>query len=239
MKRIIIGLAIILAGSVSIAQETSSSNSNVSVDYSINIVSRYIWRGLLYNSSPNFQPDLSLSVGNFSIGSWASYSFNQNYAEVDLYITYAIGGFSATLFDYYNENEADMASIKYFKWDRKITGHALEGTIAWNGTESFPLRALAATFFYGNDRDADGKQYYSTYFEVGYPFNLNDYSIDVFLGGTPAKGLYHTNANIVNLGFTVSKDVKVTDHFSLPLSASFILNPAKEDVYFVVGLTLK
>lgn len=239
MKRIIIGLAIILTGSVSIAQETSSSNSNVSVDYSINIVSRYIWRGLLYNSSPNFQPDLSLSVGNFSIGSWASYSFNQNYAEVDLYITYAIGGFSATLFDYYNENEADMASIKYFKWDRKITGHALEGTIAWNGTESFPLRALAATFFYGNDRDADGNQYYSTYFEIGYPFNLSDYSLEFFLGATPAKGLYNNSANIVNVGFSASKDIKLSENFTLPIKGSFVINPAQENVFFVVGITLQ
>lgn len=182
---------------------------------------------------------MSLSVGNFSCGSRASCSFNQIYAEVDLYITYTKGGLSATLFDYHNENEADMASAKYFTWDRNLAGHAPESTIAWNGTENFSLRVLSATFLYRNDRNADGKQYYSTYCELGYSFNLNNHTIDLFLCDTPTKGLYHTNANKVNLGLTVSKDVKVTDLFSQPLLTSFIVNPAKEDVYFIVGLAPK
>lgn len=221
------------------AQEATTNGSKVTIDYSIDVVSRYIWRGLLYNASPNLQPTLSLTVGGFSIGSWASYSFNRNYAEVDLFLTYTKGPFSLTLFDYYNEDEDDMDSVKYFNWDRKVTSHALEGTIAWAGTESFPLRALAATFFYGNDLNADGKQYYSTYFELGYPFSVNDYALDVFLGITPAEGLYHNNANIVNVGVTVSKEIKVTDNLMLPVRASFVVNPAKEDVYFVVGIILK
>lgn len=239
MKKLLMGLMMGLTCFGLRAQEATTNGNKVTIDYSIDVVSRYIWRGLLYNASPNFQPTLSFTLGDFSIGSWASYSFNRNYAEVDLFLTYTKGPFSLTLFDYYNEDESDMASVKYFNWDRKVTGHALEGTIAWAGTESFPLRALAATFFYGNDRKVDGNQYYSTYFELGYPFSVNEYALDIFLGATPAEGLYHTSANIVNAGVTVSKEIKVTDNYALPVRATFVVNPAKEDVYFVVGITLK
>ncbi len=238
MKKILLASMLMCSGLGSSAQDAGNSEGRLSVDYSIDFVSRYIWRGLLYNASPNVQPTLSLNAGGFSIGSWASYSFNQNYAEIDLFVTYAKGPFSVTLFDYYNEDEADMGSVKYFTWKRKDTGHALEGSLAWNGTESLPLRLLAATFFYGNDRDENDDQFYSTYFELGYPFSINDYTLDLFVGGTPANGLYNTGANIVNVGFSLNKDIKISDNFTLPVKATFVVNPTKEDVFFVVGVTL-
>lgn len=239
MKKLIFSLLMLLLAFSLRAQEETSSKNDIGLDLRIDMVSRYLWRGLLLDNNPCIQPDLSVSMGNFTIGSWASYGYNSNFPEIDLYLTYELGLLSFTIFDYYNEDETDLPSIKYFTWDREITSHALEGTIAWNGTESFPLRALAATFFYGNDRDTDGKQYYSTYFELGYPFSLNDYSLELFLGATPAKGLYNNTANVVNIGITASKEIKFTENFTLPIKGSFVVNPAQENVFFVVGITLQ
>ena len=239
MKKLTLSILILIAALSIKAQEVATTQNKINLNFKVDMVSRYLWRGLLLDNNPCIQPDLSLSVGGFTFGSWASYGYNSKFPEIDFYLIYEFGPLSLTVFDYYNEDETDLSSIKYFTWDRKLTGHALEGTIAWNGTENFPLRALAATFFYGNDRDADGNQYYSTYFEIGYPFNLSDYSLEFFLGATPAKGLYNNSANIVNVGFSASKDIKLTENFTLPIQGSFVVNPAQENVFFVVGITLQ
>jgi hypothetical protein len=238
-KSLIIVIVMLLTGVMPVkAQGDEEPEKLVSVDYSFDLVSRYLWRGLLYSPNPNIQPYLGVNIGNLTIGSWASYAFSQDYAEVDLFATYTIGKFSATVYDYYNEVESDLSASDYFHWKRKSTSHALEGTLLWSGTESFPLKATAAVFFYGNDRDTVSlDQNYSTYFELGYPVEVGEVGIDFFAGATFNKGLYSDGANFVNLGCTVSKDIDITEKFSLPVRGTFAVNPSSEDVFFVVGIT--
>lgn len=239
MKKLLLSLTttLLLTSSIAVAQEEKQSSA-VSVDYSVDIVSRYIWRGLLFNGNPNIQPTISLTAGGFSIGSWASYGMSQNYAEIDLFATYSFSNFSVTLYDYYNEDETDLAAVDYFNWGKNTTGHLLEGTVAWAGTENLPLNITLAAFFYGYDTDANGDQNYSTYLELGYPVKIGDFDVDLFVGGTLNEGFYNDEANIVNLGFKTTKEIEITDKFKLPVSATFAVNPAKEDVFFVVGITL-
>jgi hypothetical protein len=74
----------------------------------------------------------------------------------------------------------------------------------------------------------------STYLELGYSFSI----LEIFLGA--GNGFYTTDGkfNIINLGISVSKDIKITEKFSLPISASFITNPQAEKVHFVFGISL-
>jgi hypothetical protein len=209
----------------------------ISADYSVDLVSRYLWRGLLFNANPNIQPYLGVNLGNFTIGSWASYAIAKNYAEVDLFATYTAGNLSFTLYDYYNENEDSLPEVNYFEWKRENTAHMLEGTIAWAGTESFPLKATAAVFFYGNDLNDSLEQNYSTYLELGYPLQVGDFNFDFFAGATLNEGLYSDKANFVNVGFSTSKDIEITEKFSLPVKATFVINPSAKDVFFVAGIT--
>lgn len=210
----------------------------VEVSVNADVVSRYVWRGLLLSPNPNIQPTIALTMGNFTVGSWASYGISENYAEIDLFLTYSIGSFSVTLYDYFNEMEPDMAAAEYFSWKREETGHALEGTLAWAGTENFPLKITGALFFYGNDRDTVTlEQNFSSYLEIGYPVQLGDYTLDFFAGGTFNEGFYHEKAHLVNLGISASKEIAFSEKFALPVKASFMLNPAKEDVFFTVGVT--
>lgn len=218
-------------------QEVATSESKYSLDFSVDIVSRYLWRGLLYSPSPNIQPTLTFSAGGFSIGAWGSYSLSEQYAEVDLFVSYNTGPLTLMVFDYYAEDETDLTAVDYFKWKNETTGHQLEGTIMFGGTDKIPFTLTAATFFYGNDKNADGDNNYSTYFEIAYPVKVVDQEVNLFLGGTPAKGLYHTEAGIVNVGFSTSKNLKITDSFELPVKGTFAVNPAAKDVFFVIGLT--
>lgn len=239
MKKLLLSLTttLLLTSSIAVAQEEKQSSA-VSVDYSVDLVSRYVWRGLLFNGNPNIQPTISLTTGGFSIGSWASFAVSQEYAEIDLFATYSIGNFSFTVYDYYNEYESNLDSVDYFNWDKKTTGHLVEGSISWSGTESFPLSVTLASFFYGYDMNKNQNQNNSTYLELGYPVKIADYNFDLFVGGTLNKGFYNDEANIINVGFKTSKEIEITDKFKLPVSATFALNPAKDDVFFVVGITL-
>nr|HPI45593.1 hypothetical protein [Tenuifilaceae bacterium] len=61
---------------------------------------------------------------------------------------------------------------------------------------------------------------------------------DLFVGCTLNEGFYHHEPNVVNVGFKTTKEIEITEKFKLPVSATFVVNPAKEDVFFVVGITL-
>ncbi len=43
---------------------------------------------------------------------------------------------------------------------------------------------------------------------------------------------------ISNIGIGSSKENKITDSFSLPISGSIILNPSSEQLFVVVGISL-
>lgn len=206
--------------------------------FSTNIVNRYVWRGLLYSANPNIQPTIGFAKGNLSLGVWGSYGIAVPYAEVDLYVSYTAGNFTFTINDYYTEDETDLTLHNYFNWDKAKTPHSLEGAVTFNGTESFPISITAATFFYGYDRDANGDNYYSTYFEIGYSKQLGGTLMNLFVGGTPAQGLYHSKAGIVNLGVGLSKEVAITEKFKLPVFTQLVINPSAQDIFFVFGLTL-
>ncbi len=215
----------------------STSNSGVSVSFNADFVSRYIWRGLPLSSNPNIQPYGELDYKGFAFGAWASYGIAVPYAEVDLFLSYTTNSFTITLNDYFNEDEPDFEFNNYFDWHKDLTAHALEGVLSYEGPESFPVSLTAATFFYGNDRDIDGSNLFSTYLEVGYNSQIGEYPVKVFLGGTPKDGYYASKAAIVNAGVTISKELKLNENFSIPVNASFIVNPDKKNVFFVVGFT--
>ncbi len=95
-------------------------------------------------------------------------------------------------------------------------------------------------------RKANGDIFYSSYLELSYPFKCKGLDFNVFAGGTPNKadtkkdesGFYGNDPGIVNLGFTVSKDLPITEKFSLPLSASLITNPQAQNIFLVFGISL-
>ena len=219
---------------------------------SVDLVSSYVWRGSLATSSPtpNLQPTLAFTKGNFEIGVWGSTDFTGSYKEVDPYISYTAGQFKLTFTDYnWNFDKAD-----YFDYSNSKTAHRLEGSIGYAGSEKLPLSITWNTMFYGFDKKADDttKQAFSTYIELGYTKGI----ATVFFGFTPWTGLYNNygvtsfdpegdkkSFSIVNIGASVTKAVKITDSFSLPVKATLIVNPSAtytrgDYVSLVIGITL-
>ena len=247
--------------------QESPKESKLGFDIGADIMSRYVWRGTQFGgSSPSIQPFTSLSLGNFEIGVWGAYSIGGTnpYQEFDLYATYSFANemFSVTITDYFFPDE--LSDYKYFDYEKDSTGHIFEGTLSFNGTEKIPVSLLIATNFYGCDakkinddvnspdfNKEDGIQY-STYLELGYSTSIWKIDFDAFIGFTPnspkkadtasgyigENGFYGNGLGIVNLGFTATKEIKITDKYSLPVSASVITNPQAEKVYFVFGISL-
>ncbi len=119
---------------------------------------------------------------------------------------------------------------------------------SFNGTENFPLTVLFAINVYGADGiNAKGNAYHAKYLELGYSHTVSETDISVFMGAAlddpdeqnGAIGWYGNNsAGIINLGTKVSKTLKITDSFSLPVSTSLIFNPEAENIYVVFSISL-
>jgi hypothetical protein len=96
------------------------------------------------------------------------------------------------------------------------------------------------TVFSGTDGvNGKGEKAYSTYVEASYPFAIKDVALDASAGFSPwATTFYGANGfSVVNVGLKASKEVKITDQFTLPLFGQFIVNPRTEDTFLVVGVT--
>jgi hypothetical protein len=231
------------------AQSVDSCSSNFRV--TADLVNHFVWRGSMATSSPtpNIQPTLAYANGNFEIGVWASTDFTGSYKEIDTYITYTAGHFKFGVTDYnWNFNHSN-----YFNYKNSETGHLLEGTAGFTGTDAFPLSIAWSTVFYGLDKKtADStRQAFSTYIELGYSKGI----VNLFFGFTPWTGFYNnygtTNFDsgarkktfsIVNIGASVTKSLKISKTFSLPLKATLVVNPSasysrNDYVHLVFGIT--
>lgn len=246
--------------------QPETENSLISIDFGADIMSRYVWRGTAFSTAPSIQPGMELGIGNLAFGAWGAYSFDgiNNGAETDLYLTYSFLNdmVSVTVTDYFFPVET-MGAYNYWRYDENKTGHVFEGSLSFNGTSELPLTFLVATNFYGADvkkveddpdadnfNEEDGIQY-STYMELGYSFSHSGIDFSAYMGFTPndAKeadpetgyigetGFYGHSMGFVNIGINGSKELKITDSYSLPVNASVITNPMSENIYIVFGIS--
>jgi hypothetical protein len=199
------------------------------------LVSIYVWRGSLATGSPtpNFLPTLAYLNGNFEIGVWGSTDFVGSYKELDPYFSLIAGKFKLTFTDYnWNFHQAD-----YFNYKNSETGHRFEGTVGFTGSESFPVSILWNSMFYGLNKNPENttKQAFSTYVELGYtrgpatvfpgltPWTgyYNNYGVTIFDPGAEKKSF-----SIVSIGASVSKALKISESYFLPLGAILVVNPS-------------
>lgn len=239
-----LSLACILPFAKASAQSAPAAPAAPATSFKVtaDLVSSYIWRGTVGSATPNFQPTLAVVSGGLEVGAWGSTDFIGVYKEVDLYATYTAGPIKFGITDY----NWDFGK-KYFNYKSKETGHIFEGTVGYTGPESFPLSITANVMFAGEDKKYDkdlemqdpSKQAYSTYVEFGYAFK----QFSAFLGVTPSDGYYGDGYGkvdgfgVVNVGISASKNLKITDSFSLPLKATLGFNPQSENAYLVFGIT--
>ncbi len=193
------------------------------VSAGVDLYSTYVWRGVAY-SGPSIQPYVEVGSGGFAIGAWGSQGIDASVAdgtvgfqEMDLYAGYSFDfGLSLGVTDYYYPGTA------YFEDD----SHAFELNA---GFEAGDLSLSGNYIFAGGGSVGD-----DIYFELGYSVG----KADLFVGGGDGWHTTDTDFSIVNVGIATTKDIIITESFTVPLSGAVILNPDTEQFYVVVGLSL-
>jgi len=219
------------------AEESGSKYGSIGVN--ADLVSRYIWRGFDFGNSVSIQPTLSYSLGGFNVGFWGSYALayeSANYDEIDIFASCAISTKAGTFKPFVTDYTFPYLNTKFFDFDNDSTGsHTIETGLAFAGRDKCPITALFAVNVYN-----DGE--HAPYFELGYPLTLNDVSLSLFVGGTKGKcswyGITKDEIAVLNVGVTASKTIAVTEKFSLPVAATFVVNPYAERSFLIFKISL-
>jgi hypothetical protein len=194
-----------------------------SLDVSADIVSSYVWRGTKF-AGASVQPGITFTKGGFSAGAWGSASFDGTFLEADLFANYAFDfGLSLGITDYY------FPGTDYFDVSKATGAHGFEVNLGY-ALKDFSLSANYMLNEAGGALTAGGDMY----FEASYAFK----SFSLFAG---AGNGWHTpdgSFSLVNVGISSQKEIKFSDSFSLPVSASVILNPKTQQFYIVAAISL-
>ena len=216
--------------------ERSSGMATVRGD----LVSSYIWRGQDLGSTA-IQPTLGVGYKGLSLTAWGSYGLvnADDVKEFDLTLDYTIGGLSIGITDYwFSRMDGGDPDGRYFKYEAHGTNHVFEGYIGYD----FGFAAIRwFTNFAGNDgTNKDGKRAYSSYVEVNVPFKLATVDWTATAGAVPycTTSYGTTGFAVTNLALKATKDIKITDSFSIPIFGQVVGNPCSQKAYLVLGLSL-
>ena len=127
-------------------------------------------------------------------------------------------GLSVGLTDYFFPSY-EGEQPEYFDYDN----HTLEANVSYEASGF----SVSANMYLDDNTDND------LYVELGYDFG----PVSIFIGGGNESYTEDTDFAICNIGITGKKDIKITDSFTVPVYASFIVNPDIEQTYMVFGMS--
>ena len=232
-RKILTTILFITASIAAHAQEAPSAT--IATD----VVSQYVWRGLNVGSV-SLQPSLELQAYGLQLSAWGNIGLSepQDTKELDLTLSYTIGGFNIGVTDYWTNAGGDPQA-RYFKYNAHATNHVFEANIGYD----FSFASLQwYSNFAGNDgMNNDGDRAYSSYFEVNAPFKLATVDWTATAGAVPFATDYYgtTGFAVTNLALKATKEIKITDTFSVPVYGQVVANPCSQKAYLVLGFTLQ
>jgi hypothetical protein len=219
-----------------IAPMMMSAQDEVETTIGADIVSQYIWRGQELGDV-SLQPTLGIAYKGLSLTAWGSVGLSNkdNTKEFDLTAAYTTGGFHIGVTDYW----FNTPNERYFAYSAHETSHVFEANVGYD----FGIASLNwYTNFAGNDGvNKDGKRAYSSYFEANVPFKLAACEWTATIGAVPYATSFYSDANgfvVTNIGIKATKNIKVNDHFSIPIFAGITANPSTEKTFFIFGVSL-
>ena len=234
MKKILIITAILFTAAV-----TAKAQDTLETTIGTDLVSHYVWRGQDLGGV-SVQPTLGLAYKGLSLSAWGSAGLSNpaDTREFDLTLAYTIGGFNIGVTDYWFNAGLDPLN-RYFAYAADCTNHVFEANVGYD----FGFASLQwYTNFAGNDGlTPDEKRAYSSYVEVNVPFVLGGVDWTATAGAVPfATDFYGVEGfGVVNVALTASKDIRITDSFSIPVFAQVAANPYSKNAFFVFGITLQ
>lgn len=212
-------------GIAAIAVLTLSTTTLKAQDFGADVVSSYVWRGTQFGTGPAVQPWFTLPsiTESLELGVWGSFPLSDGAAgqtyELDLYASYDFGPFALTVTNYTFPGATGVYGDGYELFDGDL-----------EVTASGSIGAIGLTVGYFTDLEA-------LYIEAGTTVAGMDLAIGY--GSDAADGFYvgDEDSGLVNVSLGGSKDIKITEDYSLPLFGSFIYNPTAEAAFMVVGVS--
>ena len=235
MKKIVLVAMLMATGMSATAQD------EVETTVAADVVSQYVWRGQdLGNVS--LQPTLGIGYKGLSLSAWGSVGLADadDTKEFDLTLAYTIGGLNIGITDYWFNAGLDPDN-RYFMYNAHSTNHVFEANIGYDfGVASVQWFTNIA----GNDGvNKDGKRAYSSYLELAVPFKLATVDWTASVGAIPwATSFYNgwtSGFAVTNVSLKATKDIKVTDSFSIPIFGQVMANPRTQNAYLAFGFTLQ
>ena len=218
---------------------TALAQEEIETTISGDIVSSYIWRGQDLGDV-SLQPTLGIGYQGLSLTAWGNVGLSNaaDTKELDLTLSYTMGGFNIGVTDYWTNAGGDPQA-RYFKYNAHATNHVFEANIGYD----FGFASLQwYSNFAGNDgMNNDGDRAYSSYFEVNAPFKLATVDWTATAGAVPFATDYYgtTGFAVTNLALKATKEIKITDTFSVPVFGQVVANPCSQKAYLVLGFTLQ
>ena len=198
-----------------------STNISYSQDFGADLVSSYVWRGTQFGSGAHIQPYMDLGSGNLTGGVWGSFptSAKGGGNELDLWVSYDFGPLALTLTNYTFPGDGGVYA---------------DGEGLFNGDYT---ELAASTSIMGVDLSAGYfTEVEALYVELG--FSTGAVDIAFGYGDDQGDAFYADGGSgIVNMSFSGSKDIQISDTYALPVFGSFIINPEAETAFLVFGIS--
>ena len=212
------------------AQESIKRKSNFHIG--VDLQTKYIWRGMemiTEDAAPVVFPQINFQHSGFYAYIMGGYSINGKYSEVDLGASYTYKCLTVGINNYYYPT-TNSPEDKYFCFISCETGHWWEGVVTI-APENIPAYITVSNLFAGADKNADGKQAYSTYAELGGHYDFfDDHSLALTIGAAFNKSCYNGyehDFSICNIELKYTYNMAMKK-YTLPLSVSYIINPVYE-----------
>ena len=218
-----------------------SAQDSTGVSFTVNadLVSRFVWRGFDYGNAPAVQPTLEANYKNFTLGAWGSQSISSNTGglEADLFASYSFNfGLSVGITDYHFHGESLILaknlpdttntviiperSGDYFDFENT---HFLEANLDYEIKNWY----VSLNYMFYNASD-------DIYAEIGYNYK----NLTLFVGGGNEVYTSDGNFKVCNTGFTIARELRITENYSLPVFGTFVINPDLEQVHMLFGVNL-
>ncbi|MBO6187678.1 MAG: hypothetical protein J6O23_04140 [Prevotella sp.] len=222
-----------------VATATALAQDRVETTIKGDFVNEYIWRGLKLGDVA-VQPTLGVGYKGLSLTAWGSYGLSNkdDTKEMDLTLAYSTGGLNIGVTDYWFSAGLDPDN-RYFRYNAHSTNHVFEAFASYD----FGVASVGwYTNFAGNDgTNKDGKRAYSSYVEAVVPFSLAGVDWTATAGAVPYASTYYgtTGFAVTNVTLRATKDIRVSDSFSIPVFGQLTGNPCAQKAYLVFGFTLQ
>lgn len=257
LQYLVIAVLFLFSSMPLLSQEDNEKQSSA-LDYiggTIDVRTMHLWRGIEVSDEVNLAADVYFKTKkeNFKIGIWGGAGVNGNFKELDYYLSYALKGFTFSLWDVYNFSpHATYNNKEAFNYKAHETGHYVDLSVSYQFSQKLPLRIFWSTLIFGRDRGPlNEKNRYSTFVQLSYPiidtkgFHLSASIAGAFaldqgkdsLGITSRANFYGKTAGIVDINLRLQKDFYIAG-YKLPVYVMPMWNPQGNNMNLQFGVTL-